>query len=150
MNIGEAGGCCTLEKHGSYRTLNPGGIGTVCVALLRSWSVEPINALHSSVSCVSVSLKLSNDSFLPRPPYQIPFCFVFQLAEGPTNNAITKGISTKVLQGLTSYTTLVKKQILGTLTMAGRVCGLWAIDRYWQALKESPPNIPPGTVVFSC
>lgn len=147
MNIGEAGDCCTLEKHGSYRTLDSSDIGTVCVALLRSWSVEPINALLSSVSCGSVSLKLSNDSFLPSPPSNI---FIFQLAEGPTNNAITKGISTKVLQGLTSYTTLVKKQILGTLTMAGRVCGLWAIDRYWQALKESPPNIPPGTVVSSC
>lgn len=44
---------------------------------------------------------------------------------------------TKAWQGLISCAAQARKQILGTLTMEGRVCELGATDRYWQALKES-------------
>lgn len=48
-----------------------------------------------------------------------------------------KGMFTKAWQGLISCAAQARKQILGTLTMEGRVYELGATDRYWQALKES-------------
>lgn len=48
-----------------------------------------------------------------------------------------QGMFTKAWQELTSCAAQARKQILGMLTMEGRVCELEATDRYWQALKES-------------
>lgn len=122
-----------------YRIPNSGGTYTVSDALLRPELVKSTKALISSVLCGSVPLKLSNGSFLPMPPNT--FFNSRTLADEPINNAINKGTFTKAWQGLTAWAAQARKQILGTLTMEGRVCELGATDRYWQELKESPSLI---------